>query len=291
MGAIQRLHRAQMGVSGGGKYIKFADPEVLRVLLANGVSSDGVGITLEDAARVTSIDRWFNGNTEITSFDEFEKFSNVTTLVGGSSTVGGAFWKCSALSSIKLPESLTTIGIRSFEGCTSLSIKYIPVGVTSINDHAFGSIMSAQEDFILPNLTSLGLAAFIGVGGIRRVLDLGVITSLNGGGSIATNSSTFRSCPDIELFIIPSTVTTMGKGAISILPKLTNIVSKPATPPTYTDNSLYQLPALVAIYVPDGSVEAYKTATGWVRWSSYIKGISSLQTDDATLYNEIKDYL
>lgn len=54
-----------MGVSGGGKYINFADPEVERVLLANGVSSDGVGLILrfqaEQASGQAQTALWYEG--------------------------------------------------------------------------------------------------------------------------------------------------------------------------------------------------------------------------------------
>lgn len=47
----------------------------------------------------------------------------------------------------------------------------------------------------------------------------------------------------------------------------------------------------VIIYVPDSSVEAYKGATNWSSSTDRIKGISSLQTDNPTLYAEIQEYL
>ena len=45
------------------------------------------------------------------------------------------------------------------------------------------------------------------------------------------------------------------------------------------------------IYVPDGSVEAYKTATNWASHASIIFPISQLISDNAELYNEISQYL
>ena len=45
------------------------------------------------------------------------------------------------------------------------------------------------------------------------------------------------------------------------------------TPPSYFD-TLYNCPSLESIYVPDESVDAYKTATGWLEFASKIKPLS-----------------
>jgi hypothetical protein len=270
-------------------YIIFADPEVKSVLLAKGVG-DGVGITKEDAAEVTSIGRWFNKNTSIKKFDEFRFFTGVTSLVGGSSSVGGAFWR-SAIESIILPDSMRTIDVRAFDGCSNLRISELPAGLSNVRESAFSGIISAPRDIILPSLTSLGNSAFTGVSGIQRILDLGRITIIQGGGSIATNSSPFRSCPDVEVFIVPSTVSSLGKGAISFLPSLTTLILKPSTPPTYGDNSIYSLPAAAKFYVPDASVSTYREATNWSIYASRIFPISQLPSDNPDLYEEIKEYL
>lgn len=81
-------------MSGGKKkeYIKFEDPEVERICIANW-SSDGVGLTYEDAERVTEINNkhGFKGNTNITSFNELNYFTGLTRLKNG------AFYKATNL--------------------------------------------------------------------------------------------------------------------------------------------------------------------------------------------------
>ncbi|HCX07972.1 MAG TPA: hypothetical protein DHG20_02505, partial [Acholeplasmatales bacterium] len=48
-----------------------------------------------------------------------------------------AFYDCTSLTSIKIPNSVTSIGSSAFSGCTSLTSIKIPNSVTSIGDYAF----------------------------------------------------------------------------------------------------------------------------------------------------------
>ena len=61
-----------------GFYINFADAAVGKLCADNW--GDGVGVTTEAAAQVTSLGTVFKGNTEITSFNELNRFTGVTKL-------------------------------------------------------------------------------------------------------------------------------------------------------------------------------------------------------------------
>lgn len=76
-------------------YIPFEDSNVEAVLMSKGIG-DGIGITYADAAKVTTVSTWFKSNAEITSFDELQHFTAMTTI--GDS----AFRGCSALTYIKI---------------------------------------------------------------------------------------------------------------------------------------------------------------------------------------------
>ena len=48
-----------------------------------------------------------------------------------------AFWHCASLTSITIPEGVTSIGDEAFASCSSLTSITMPEGVTSIGDYAF----------------------------------------------------------------------------------------------------------------------------------------------------------
>lgn len=112
------------------------DPEVFRILMANGVSSDGVGITKDDAANITSIGLWFSKST-ISSFDELRYFTSITSLVQY------AFTDCS-VQHIAIPDNVQSIGDFCFQRCTKLLRIDIGSGVTNIGAQALRTANKLQ---------------------------------------------------------------------------------------------------------------------------------------------------
>lgn len=173
-------------------YISFADPEVLRVLLANMTTDDNIGITAAQAAAVTSIGAWFNQNTSIETFDEFEKFTGVKVIAENS------FNNCSNLKSIVFPINTSTIQPRSFYKCENLDITVD-----------------------IPNLTKLGDGAFA-YSGIRSIVNLGSITEIVGGTN-STSNGTFNRCLSLTSAILPETLITIGGSAFECCALLSSV--------------------------------------------------------------------
>lgn len=149
---LRRAMSAPRG--GGGKYIQFADPEVERICIAN-FSSDGIGVTYEDAAAVTDLGLVFKG-TSIASFDELQYFTGLTALAAGPGwNNGGDFGQCGQLVSITLPDTIMTLGAWCFGQCVSLTNLVLPDSVTTINTGALYN--TAIHNIEIPvHVTTLG---------------------------------------------------------------------------------------------------------------------------------------
>lgn len=130
-------------------YLTFEDSEVESVCAD--AYGDGTGTKQIQADLFTSTGLAFRENTDIVSFNEFgEYFTNVTTITAGSSTSAlGGFGGCTALESITLPESLTTVGAYAFYGCTSLKTVDLS-NVTSIGNYAFSNCYGL-EYIVIPD--------------------------------------------------------------------------------------------------------------------------------------------
>jgi hypothetical protein len=73
-------------------YIPFEDSNVQSMLMANNISSDGIGITEADAS-TANLGTMFKNNTTITSFNEFGLFNRANdnpsnSMFEGCSSLG-----------------------------------------------------------------------------------------------------------------------------------------------------------------------------------------------------------
>lgn len=71
-----------------------------------------------------------------------------------------AFYHCYSLESIEIPDSVTSIGNRAFVRCDSLTSIEIPDSVASIDDSAFSGCDNLTEIVIPDSVTSIGFRAF-----------------------------------------------------------------------------------------------------------------------------------
>ena len=117
-------------------------------------------------------------------------------------------------------------------------------------------------------LTAIGSSAFSGSSKFTTVTLPNTITSI---GNYA-----FSACSKLASITIPSLVSSIGQESFRGCTGLTYIVSECVTPPTLGSNCFQNVSATIPVYVPKGSVAAYKAASGW---SSFSK-IVSVKTSD-----------
>ena len=131
------VHNVQNGVCTvcGGKE---STPGLKYIRNADGTYT----VTGKGSCRETDIVIGIYNNRDVTTIGKmaFYYCTSLTSIVipEGVTVIGdNAFQSCTSLTSIELPDSLTTIGEWAFYDCPSLESIVIPEGVTAIGDKAF----------------------------------------------------------------------------------------------------------------------------------------------------------
>ncbi|MBE6322804.1 MAG: leucine-rich repeat domain-containing protein [Bacteroidales bacterium] len=117
----------------------------------------------------------------------------------------GAFINCDSLTSVTIPDGVTSINWHAFSGCRSLTSVTIPDGVTFINWYAFSGCCSLTSVTIPNSVTSIGWGAFENCDGLTSV------TIPNGVKSIGIRA--FQNCLSLTSVTIPNSVAVIGHGA------------------------------------------------------------------------------
>lgn len=242
----------------GEFYVRFKDPVVTSILVSH-FSSDGVGLTKEDVENVTDISSYFRDNTEIETFDELEYFTNLNLFHNE------AFSGCTNLKSIKLPVG-PKLTIIPYDFAVHAGLEgelYIPDNYVTLGGNAFSNtkITSIKG---LNHVTKLSAAGFDGCSELETIDGLSDELTAIGG-------NTFNNCVKLKSVItIPAGVKSLGNKVFDNCKSIPYLVFLSETPPTIGYASL----GPSKIYVPDESVQAYKTATNWTGYAGRIYPLS-----------------
>ena len=195
------------------------------------------------------------------------------------------FANCSALTSVSLPDGLTTIGNKTFEYCSALATVSIGNGVTTIGNAAFANCTSLTGITLPDGLTTIGSNAFfnctlltgitipntvtsIGIAAFRYS---GLTTASIGNGVTSIGEEAFQDCSSLATVSIGSGLTTIGNNAFYACWALTQFNVDEANEAYCSDGGvLFNKDKTTLLQYPVGKTETdYAVPTGVTSIAEY----------------------
>ena len=144
-----------------------------------------------------------------------------------------AFYGCSGLTSVIIPDCVETIGKNVFKGCYKLRSVTIPTNMKTIGEEAFA--YSGITSVIIPS------------------------------GVEAIGSNAFQACIYLTSLTIPNSMKTIGVNAFKDCSRLTKVNCYAEQVPMASSYT-FDKTARTTLCVPEASMEAYKTTAPWSKF-------------------------
>jgi len=174
-----------------------------------------------------------------------------------------AFYGCSGLISVAIPNSVTSIGWGAFYNCSGLTSVTIPNSVTSIGDYAFDGCTGLTSVTIPNSVTSIGNGAFQYCSGFPvidniRYADTYLIEAVDKTLSTYTIKDgtkwigcyAFSGCRGLTSVTIPNSVTSFGNYAFENCTGLTSI-EIPNSVTSIGGRTFYNCTGLTSVTIPN----------------------------------------
>ena len=183
-------------------------------------------------------------NTKVICNDAFWGCTSLSCIVIPNSVtyIGDDAFSMTALSSVVIPNSVTSIGKGTFWNCTFLSSIVIPNSVTSIEKQAFDGCTSLSSIVIPDSVTDIGESAFSSCTSLSGVVIPNSVKSIG--------ESAFSSCTSLSGIVIPNSVKSIGYRMFSSCTSLSSIVI-PNSVTSIGDSAFWDCTSLFSIIIPD----------------------------------------
>ena len=216
-------------------------------------------ITGDNTVEVTYSDR--NNNTYSGSVSIPETVTSNGTEYSVT-TIGESAFKGSAVTSVSMPEGITSIDYNAFSGCQNLETVALPESLTIFGFRAFESCKLLKTIKIPSGVTAIPGSCFYFCSSLESVtIPEGVMT---------IGQYAFFGC-NLKELTLPSTVTMIGSRAFVSDNRFQSITCNATTPPSLGENA-FNHNISTTVKVPLSSIAAYRQAEGWKVFTNYSGG-------------------
>ena len=191
------------------------------------------------------------------SNEAFENCWELTsiTIPNSITSIGNAAFRCSGLTSITIPNSVTSIGAMAFFSCSNLTSITLPNSVTNIDNHTFNHCEALTSINIPNSVISIGNWAFSDCSSLKSINIPNSIVSIGEGA--------FNNCSGLTSITIPNNVTSIGEHAFWQCSSLSEVISNIEIPFKVSSGVFEDISNNAILYVPHGTKSSYQAFSGW----------------------------
>ena len=171
----------------------------------------------------------------------FASCTNLSSVFIGPkvTTIGDEAFANTALTSVKIPNNVKTLGVRIFQYCKNMLSAQIGTGLSEIPNYAFESCSQLMSLTIREGITRIGKYAFQGCKDLIVVVIPGSVFTIDSyafknctklynlgfnEGLKSIGASAFLDCTELDFVKFPNSLTTIGENAFKGCSKLATIM-------------------------------------------------------------------
>ena len=177
-----------------------------------------------------------------------------------------AFWDCTGLTSVTLPNSLTSLGSRCFYDCTRLSNITLRGNIAKIGSWSFADCTALEGITIPESVCDIGQGAFAGCTGVKSITVEGENPTFHSAGDCLIDTKEKILVAGCKKSVIPSdgSVIKIGEDAFSGCIELKEI-KIPEAVREIGDFAFGGCVGLVSINIPSGVTKVGEDCFAWCR--------------------------
>ena len=253
----------------------------------------------------------FGNDVESVPEGAFYGFGGLSTISnwGGVKEIGTDAFEGSGLTSVTIPDAVTSLGMATFsdctnltsvtfgsnsdltttgentcQGCTNLTTVILPSNITTIGTSSFSGCTSLNGTGItMGNITTIGSSAFSGCSGMTHFDFPNSLTTIgdnafNGTSftnltiNLTTINEAFKGITTLKTVTIGRDVTNIAANAFKDCTSLNDVRVLNETPIPAGNYFLDNTAEDLVIYVPAACLATYNAATGWNAYASKMQG-------------------
>lgn len=211
------------------------------------------------------------------AFDGCSDLAGSVSFSYGFTTLGHrAFYNCSKITDFYLPATLTNIGTEAFANC--IGVQFFAGNNDNPNYTTAGDVLFNKDKTVLmyypaahsrtsytvpQSVTKIEDWAFYNATNLTEIFLPDQLETIGSDG--------LENCSALTEITFPASLQSLGDWAMGGCTALTQIVTLATTPPTVGGNyTFYNVPKTIPVYIPAGTLAAYRSAPGWAAFTNII---------------------